>query len=106
MPAVRLVDLRPAFPSTRPEREAFAKDHLPELRQAWLDNRFPVPEVLHVLVHPPGDLVSETVPGQATHIGDESQAWEEETGMVAVGATLTDVLEGAEEFEVLRLPTS
>jgi hypothetical protein len=107
MPAVRLVDLRLAFPATPPEREAFAKEHLPELRQGWLYNGFPVPEVLHVLVHRPGQFASETRPEQATHFGDESGAWEEETGRVAVGAaTVTDAVEGAEAFEVLRVRTS
>ena len=77
-----------------------------KLEQKWLDKGYPVPEVLHVLVHPPGELRSETIPEQATHIGDESEAWEEETGQVAVGATLTDVLEGAEQFEVIRLRTT
>jgi hypothetical protein len=83
------------------DRKAIAGQWLQRLTETWFNQELPGPEVFHVLVHHPG-MIGRTR-AQMTHRADESAAGEEETGLVAVAITLTDVVEGVEDLEVLRI---
>jgi hypothetical protein len=101
VPSVTLVDLLTAYPETDAERKTVAGRYLRQLTETWFHEDLPEPEIFHVLVHRPGE--TGRTQDQMTHRGDESEAWEEETGRVAVAITLTDIIEGVEDLEVLRI---
>jgi hypothetical protein len=102
MPAVTLVDFCPSYPETDAERKTIAFKWLERLSEEWFNQDLPGDvEVFHVLVHRPGEIASD--PLRARHIGDESEARAEETGLTPVAVTLTDVISGAEDYEVWRI---
>jgi hypothetical protein len=98
MPAVTLVDLYASYPETDAERKTVALGWLGRLTEEWFNQGLPNVEVFHVLVHHPGEI-SSSLP-RATHIGDQADALAHETSLTPVAITLTDIIEGVEDYEV------
>lgn len=101
MTAIFRVEFRPTFPKTLAEKKAIAAQAVDELTLQWFDKGLPGPEMFYLLVHRPGQYARNT--GHGTHMADEAAARAQETDLVAVSVTLTDVLEGAEDFAVLQI---
>lgn len=101
MSSITLVDTMPVFPPQGEARKSFAAYWLRELTEQWFNNALPAPDMFYVLVHQPGEIASG--PERAAYIGDHAEALEQDTGEVAGAVILTDVLDGVEEFEVLRV---
>lgn len=104
MPAVTAFVTVDHFPSSEAEKRQVAQRVFPDLMQAWVDQRIPIPDVAHILVHRPGAIGKNQI--QMTHRADVAEAMEEDSGKVTVAVTATDVLAGVEDLLVFNFRTS